>query len=161
MAHNEGGSSKSNKETNHGQGGGTVHDTSECAGNRGEGEDESHGNTGSILITKRSVDETKEDSSGDRANVRSPNILLGNAKGFLHLGQKRSDGEPNKESDEEAEPGAVEGTHVRAGEGEELDFRGFVILVGIDSEVVGRVLLDFWSLRIIVAMDDVQLFCEI
>jgi hypothetical protein len=37
--------------------------------------------------------------------------------------------------------------HVRAREAKELDFRGLVILPGIDLAVVGAVFLDFLSLR--------------
>jgi hypothetical protein len=41
----------------------------------------------------------------------------------------------------------VKRTHVRAREAKELDFRGLVILSGINLAVVGAEFLDFLSLR--------------
>jgi hypothetical protein len=42
----------------------------------------------------------------------------------------------------------VEGSHVRTGETAKLDFRGLVILVGVDLKTVLRVLLPFFLLNI-------------
>ena len=70
-------------------------------------------------------------------------MLLRNSQCGLNLGEERGDGEPDEEGSEESHPGAVEGAHVGTGEAEELDFGGLVVLVGIDLEVVGLVLLYF------------------
>ena len=154
LTHNEGGSSKTDEETENCEVGCICHETGEGTWNGGRDEDDSHWNTGTVLITDGSIDETHEDSSSDRTNVGSPDLLLVKTKSDLHLRQERSDGEPDEERSEEAEPRAVEGTHVWPGEVAKLDFGSFVILVGVDSECVAVVLFPFGCARLNVSHDD-------
>ena len=69
-------------------------------------------------------------------------MLLRNSQRCLNLGEEWGDGEPDEEGGEESHPRAVKGAHVWAFEGEELDFGGLVILVGVDVNVVSVVLFD-------------------
>jgi len=141
LAHDEGTSGGTNEKTKDGKASGGLDKTSAGGGDGSETEDGSHRNTGSPLVTGRSEDETHEDSTSDSDNGGSPDFLLGQTKIDLDLGKKRSNGEPNEEGDEKSPPGAVEGSHVRAGEGTKLDSGGLVILVGVDLNGVFRVCL--------------------
>mmetsp|Transcript_4785 Transcript_4785/g.9293 ORF Transcript_4785/g.9293 Transcript_4785/m.9293 type:complete len:442 (-) Transcript_4785:522-1847(-) len=140
-------STKANEEAKDGERSSTIDETSACARNGTKHQKHSHQNTRSVLVAHRTIDKTHEDSPGDGANVGSPNLLLRNAQRVLNLGQKRCDGEPDEERCKEAHPRAVEGAHVRAFEGEKLDLSSFVILVGIDIDVVRVVLFDLGLAR--------------
>ena len=156
MTHNEGRSSQSDEETESSKGSCTVDKTSQSTRDGGGGKDETHWDTRTILITNRPVYKAHEDSSSDRADVGCPDLLLVKVESFLNLRHKRSDGEPDEESGEKAKPGAVEGTHVWAGEVAKLDFSGLVILVGVDIECVCLILLDF-GLKCCINMNKEQL----
>ncbi len=104
MTHDEGRSSKTDEKSENRKGGGTCHKPSKGTWNGGGDEDDTHWNSGTVLITDRSIDETHEDGSGDRANVGSPDLLFVEVETLLYLRHERSDGEPDEERDEEAEP---------------------------------------------------------
>jgi len=70
-------------------------------------------------------------------------LLLGKSKRTSDFGQERGDGEPNEKRGEEAKPREVEGAHVGALKGRELDFGCLVILVGIDINVISLIFLDY------------------
>ena len=143
LAHDKGRSTESNKETKNVKLASRLDQTSHSTRDGSKTENNSHQNSGTILVAKRSIHETHEDGSGNRANVRSPNLLFRKTKCYLDLRKKRGDGEPNEECSEETHPREVEGTHVGSLEGKELDFFGLIILIGIDLNVVSVVFLPF------------------
>lgn len=59
------------------------------------------------------------------------------------FGEKRSNGEPDEKGDKESPPRAVEGSHVRSGNGTKLDCLGLVILARVDIDPVFVILLPF------------------
>jgi hypothetical protein len=65
------------------------------------------------------------------------------------LGEKRRDGEPDEEGTEEGPPGAVKGSHVRAGKVAHLDNFTFVTLIRIHRDGIRLELLPFllWDKR--------------
>ena len=141
MAHDEGSSSGSDEETKDPKAGSTVDKTGASGRNGSSAKNGGHRDTGSPLVAGRAEDETHENCSSDSSNGRSPDLLLGEGKIVSDFREKRGDGEPDKEGNEETPPGHVEGTHVGAGERAELDGSSSVILVGIDIDVVLVVLL--------------------
>ena len=79
--------------------------------------------------------------------MRCPELRLREAEGSLDFWQERGNGEPDEEGNEKGKPSAVESSHVRAFEAEHLDFSGLVILVGVNTDIVGIVLLPLLRLR--------------
>ena len=140
LAHDEGTSGNTNEQTKDGKASGTVDETSERRRDGRSAEDDGEEDAGSELVAGGSEEETHEDGSGDADNRRSPDLLLGQVEGRPDLREKRSDGEPDEEGDEETPPRAVEGTHVWAGEVAQLDLAGLVILVGVDLQGVSLIL---------------------
>lgn len=141
LAHDKGSSSGSDEETKDPKAGSIVDKTGTGGRNGSTAKNNGHRDTGSPLITGRAKDETHENCSSDSSNGRSPDLLLGEGKIISDFREKRGDGEPDEEGNEETPPGHVEGTHVGTGERAELDSSGSVILVGIDINVVRVVLL--------------------
>ena len=121
----------------------TVNKSGACARNTSSHEKHTHQQPSPVLVAHGPINKTHENGSGHGANVGSPDVLLGHAQRGLDFGKKGRNGEPDEEGREESHPGAVEGAHVGTFEAEELDFGGLVILIGVDLEVVGLVLLDF------------------
>lgn len=143
MTHDKGRSTETNEETKDAKLSGALNQTSHCTGNRSRSENNSHQNSCSVFIAKRTIHKAHEDGTSHRANVGSPNLLLGKVKCDLDFGQKWSNGKPDEEGSEETHPTEVEGPHVRSLEGEELDFLSLVILAGIDLDVVCIIFLPF------------------
>ena len=148
MAHHKGGSSDTDAHTDEQQITGAVHKSSQRGRNTSEEKNGSHHDTRSVLVTQRSVDEAHENSRSNTGDTGVPNLLLGKAEVILNLTQKGGGRELNEESDEETPPRTMESAHVGALEGQELDLRGFIILIGIDIDEVFVVLLPIANLKI-------------
>lgn len=141
LATDEGSSGNTNEKTKDVEPCSTVDETSAAHWNCSTTQHSTEKDTGTIFVTTRTKDETHKDGSTDTDNVRSPEILLREVNGFLDFGQERGNGEPNEERNEESKPGAVESSHVRALEAEHPNLSGSIILVGVNIDVVGIVLL--------------------
>jgi hypothetical protein len=146
LAHDEGTSGDTNEETENGKSSGAVDETSQSSWDGSSAEHDGEKDAGTELVATRSKDETHEDGSSDTDNGGSPELLLGEIKGVLDLRQERGNGEPDEESNEETPPRAVEGSHVRASKTAKLDLSSLVILVRVDGDRVGLVLLDLLGL---------------
>mmetsp|Transcript_49771 Transcript_49771/g.105830 ORF Transcript_49771/g.105830 Transcript_49771/m.105830 type:complete len:524 (+) Transcript_49771:444-2015(+) len=142
LAADESGPAESDEEAKAGERRGAVDEAGAGAGNGARHQENSHQNTSAVLVAHGTVDESHEHGAGDGADVGRPDLLLRDLQRVLDLGEEGRDGEPDEEGREESHPRAVEGAHVRALEGEELDFGGLVILVGVDVDVVRVVLFD-------------------
>lgn len=141
LAHDEGTTDEADEETEDDESSGRVDEAGAGGGDGAAAQDHGEEDTGTVLVAHRAEDETHADGTGDGDDGGGPDLLLGDAKVRADLGKKRGDGEPDEEGNEEAPPRAVEGAHVRAGEVAKLDLLGLVILVGVDLEDVGLVLL--------------------
>ena len=147
MTHDECSSGNTDEQTKDDETGRGVDQTGTGGGDGCHTKDDCEQNTGSDLGTERTKDETHDDGTSDSDDVGCPNLFLGQAESVADFGQKRSDGEPDEECDEESPPGAVECSHVWTCKVAQLDFGGLVILVGIDVDGVLRVLFPFSLLK--------------
>ena len=143
MTHNESRSSETNEETKSNQSICALYGSSKCGRNGSEAKDSSEKNPRSEFVTQGSKSKTQKNGSSYTTDTGRPNLELSQCKSLTDFWKKGGGCEPDEESNEEAEPRAVEGTHVWAGEVAKLDFSSFVILVGVDIELICLVLLPF------------------
>ena len=113
LTHDEGTSSNTNEETKNGESSGSFDQSGHGGRDGGEAKDDSHQDTGSVLVTGGSKDETHKDSSSNPNNRGSPDFFLGESESVADLREQRSDGEPDEKSNKETPPRAMESTHVR------------------------------------------------
>ena len=143
LAHHKGRATKSYKEAKNVKLSSILHEPSTGTWNGCCGENSSHQDSSTVLVAKRPINETHKNSSSNWTYVRSPHLLLAKSKRKTDFWQERSDGEPNEKGGEEAKPREVEGAHVGALKGSELDFGCLVVLVGIDINVISLIFLDY------------------
>ena len=146
LAHHKGTSSNTNEETKDGKASGTVDKSSTGSRDGSSTEDKGKEDTGSILVTEGSEEETHEDGSTNTNNGGGPDFLLANTQVITDLREQRSNSEPDEEGNEETRPRVVESTHVGASKRHQLDLSGLIILIRVNFDMVLRVLLPF-SLR--------------
>ena len=141
LAHDEGAADEADEETEDDEAGGGIHKAGAGGGDGAAAQDHGEEDAGAVLVAERAEDEAHADGAGDGDDRREPDLLSVDADVGADLREERGNGEPDEEGNEEAPPRAVEGAHVRAGEVAKLDLLGLVILVGVDLEDVGLVLL--------------------
>ena len=83
----------------------------------------------SILVAKRTQQESNENCRPHTGNRRRPNLLLRQTQILLDFWQERCDGKPSKECDKEGKPCAVKGSHVWTSKATKVDFLGTILLV--------------------------------
>jgi hypothetical protein len=147
LATDKGSSGNTNEKTKDIKSSSSVDKTSAADRNCSKAQNDTEKDTGTPFVTTRTKDETHKDGTTNTNNVRSPKVLLGEVKGFLDFWQERGDREPDEESNKKGEPRAVECSHVRTLEAKHLDLSGFVILVRVNTDIVGIVLLPLRRLR--------------
>ena len=146
LAHDKGPPGNANKEPEDRESNGRVDQSGARCGNRGGAQNNGKEDTGSVLVARRSEDETHKDGSTDSENGRRPDLLFAQIQRLLNLGLKRSNGKPNEKGHKEGPPGAVKGTHVRTGEVTQLNLQSPVILLRIHVQDIGLVLFGLLGL---------------
>ena len=143
LTHHKTATSNANEETKDHKTCCTVDKSCTGSGNGSNTKDQHEQNTGTVLVTEGSKEETHEDGSTNTNNGGGPHFLFGNTQVITDLRKQRSNGKPNEESQEKGRPGEVESTHVGASKRHQLDLSGLVILIRVNFDMVLRVLLPF------------------
>jgi hypothetical protein len=147
LAHDESTSGNSNEQTENGKSGGAVDKTSQSSWDGSSTEHDGEKDACTEFVASRSKDETHEDGSSHTDNRGSPELLLGKVKGDLDFRKEGGNREPDEKGNEETPPRAMEGSHVRASKTAKLDLGSLVILVRVDRDRVGLVLLNLLRLK--------------